>query len=43
MAARKKPLPKKQRLVFARWITNRKTGARIYPRSGKAFAFYVDA
>lgn len=28
-------------LIFVRWITNRKTGARIYPRSGKAFPIWV--
>lgn len=33
--------PDGRRLVIVRWITNRKTGQRIYPRSGKYFAFYV--
>jgi len=27
--------------IFVRWVTNRKTGARIYPRSGKCFAIWV--
>jgi hypothetical protein len=33
--------PPGRRLIFVRWITNRKTGRRIYPRSGKCFAIYV--
>jgi hypothetical protein len=31
------------RLIFRPWITNRKTGKRIYPKNGKLFAFWVDA
>jgi hypothetical protein len=29
------------RLIFVAWITNRKTGQRIYPKNGKCFAIWV--
>lgn len=28
-------------LVYRPWVTNKRTGKRIYPRSGRVFAFWV--
>ena len=38
---RKKSAPPGYRWVYCRWYTNRRTGKRVYPRSGKVFAFLV--
>lgn len=32
-----------KKLVVVRWVINKKTGKRIYPKNGKCFAFWVDA
>lgn len=40
MADYPKP-PKGWRRVFVRWVRHPKTGARIYPRSGKVISFLV--
>ena len=37
------PPPAGKKLIFRPWITDRKTGARIYPKTGKVFPLWVDA
>jgi len=32
-----------KKLIFVKWVRNRYTGKRVYPKKGKAFALWVDA
>lgn len=35
------PAPQGMKWIFPRYITNRKTGQRVYPKNAQTFAFLV--